>query len=175
MVLPEMARNIQTYGSVVDPWQGPGQIASTLDPRLLAVNVLKNIGTNITYSLSPRAMALWERVVGKIASILSVDKNDPRIAERGMPYALQVDQASEYGHDTASSPLQSAIIIGMAVVGVVVSVSKKKRITCFELCAYLGFFLMLSFIKWELFMARYMVCGFAVAIPAAGNDGKAIY
>lgn len=175
VVLPEMARNIQTYGSVVDPWQGPGQIASTLDPRLLAVNVLKNIGTNITYSLSPRAMALWERVVGKIASILSVDKNDPRIAERGMPYALQVDQASEYGYDTASSPLQSAIIIGMAVVGVVVSVSKKKRITCFELCAYLGFFLMLSFIKWELFMARYMVCGFAVAIPAAGNDGKAIY
>lgn len=103
------------------------------------VNTLKKIGTNINYSISPKAMSAWERVVDRIVGILAVDKNGPRIAEKGMLYALNVDRDYEYGYDTASNPLQSIFILAMGVTGLMRVISKKNRIAGFEISAFLGF------------------------------------
>lgn len=100
---------------------------------------IKKIGTNINYSISPKAMSAWERVVDRIVGILAVDKNGPRIAEKGMLYALNVDRDYEYGYDTASNPLQSIFILAMGVTGLMRVISKKNRIAGFEISAFLGF------------------------------------
>ncbi len=174
IISPELIRNIYTYGSIMDPWQGPGQLVQTLDPRYLLVNMLKNIGTNISYSLFPAFLSLYSRGVNFIGRVIHIDITDKLISEiPGEPYILK--PSASFSFDTAINILFFVLLLVFIVFALCRLFRTKNHKIDYRLVAFLSLVFALCFIKWEIFMSRYLLVYFAIMSPAIALEIEQFY
>lgn len=174
VISPELIRNIYTYGSIMDPWQGPGQLVQTLDPRYLLVNMLKNIGTNISYSLFPAFLSLYSRGVYFIGRVIHIDITDKLISEiPGEPYILK--PSASFSFDTAINILFFVLLLVFIVFALCRLFRTKNHKIDYRLVAFLSLVFALCFIKWEIFMSRYLLVYFAIMSPAIALEIEQFY
>ena len=166
IILPEIARNICTYGSISDPWQGKGQMVQTIDPRYVFVGFLKNLFFNLPSSYWPNINSFLEKVVYYIAMLLHINADDILISESGRAFSLTVPP--DYGCDSAISPVPFVVMILCIVVFLIKCLIKKESIgkVSYTKVSFVLFLVMCAVIRWEPWIGRYQLSYFALICPA---------
>ena len=100
-LLPELLRNISSFGSISLSIAGQRQLVGTIKPAYILINGLKNYAFNIPTIYIPRSRHWMEAIVYRMAGILNVVIDDPCISEDGREFFLH--EARTYGHDTAAN------------------------------------------------------------------------
>lgn len=173
VVLPEVIRNIMTYGRITDPWQGPGQLALTYDPRLLFLNFLKNIGNNIIHIIWFWLGKVWVYLVYVLAKLLHVNADNELISEFGQEYKLRTIPV--YQFDFAPNVILTVFLLVICVIGIIriiLSISKKRKELSFDysFASVVSALLIFIFVKWEPFSARYIIAYLGLLAPVLGLE-----
>lgn len=173
--LPEMIRNILTFGAISDPQAGARQLVGTFNPLYLIVNACKNIADNLVNVYFNNSSFLLSKCVFKLASLLGVRINDPSISEDGNEYIINT--VRNYSHDSAANTV--IIIMFFAIVLYIMFHLKYKKINfkdnknvffIFSGISFIGFSLL---VRWEPYVSRYMLGYLAILCPAiAGQLNK---
>lgn len=180
-LLPEVLRNFRTFHAYADPSVGAKQLVGTLQPSYLFVNFLKNFTFNLPTALIRDSHNFLTKIARKAASLLSVELDDPSIAENGLSFGLHA--APDYGADTAINPLVMwlfclCILISLVSAGSglytrrhtrksgTVSAYKSQRVCGYMLTASLSFCVFCMILRWEPFVTRYMLAYLALLCPA---------
>ena len=172
VIFPEVVRNIITYGQVTDPWQGPGQLALTFDPRLLLVNFLKNIGNNLIHILWFWLGKTWTFFVYFISHLLRVNADNELISEFGKEFSLR--SIPVYSFDSAPNIILTIFMLVMCISGIAYVIgclnpkNKKRVMLSYSVSAVISALLIFTFVKWEVATARYFIAYFALLAPALG-------
>lgn len=164
IVMPEIMRNIISFGSISHSEAGAKQLIGTINPVYMFVNAVKNYAMNFP-NIYINIGNLVEHGVYWIAYILNVNINHPSIAENGVEFGLH--KAGEYGHDTAINPV---IIIFMTIILLWLSIRRiKKEKICFsEIYSWVAIssFIVFTFVlRWEAYVTRYMLSYLALLCP----------
>ena len=164
LVLPEVIRNILTFGSVSTGNVGAQQLAGTLSPKYLAVNFIKNLCFNLPNVLFTQSTELFHSIAVHTAKLLKVDINDESISEMGAEYAMNV--ASDVGHDTAVN----AIIVSFFLLALIAAllgliISRRNVFDTYCVCAALSYLVFLVVLRWEPYETRYQISYFALISP----------
>lgn len=166
IVLPEIARNLITFGAVSAPVAGARQMIGTLHPLYVFVNGLKNLGMNLPNTYFSCG-GIVEYGIYWISYLLGVEINDPAIAEDGRVFFLH--QAGEYGHDTAINPLITIVMICM-ILWLFSTFLKKAKLGIsgqYVVLSIISFLIFCCILRWEPFVTRYMLSYLALLCPAA--------
>lgn len=164
-IVPEMLRNFVTFHAYASPDTGARQLVGTLQPSYLLVNCIKNLSFNLPTSLIKDSNNLFEKFAWKAAEILHVEINAESIAEDGMEYGMH--EAYTYGCDTAVNPLVMWMCI-FCCVWAVCQIRKTDWKTLqngYFLTSVSSFLAFCVFLRWELFVSRYMVSYLALLCP----------
>lgn len=167
IVLPEVARNVVTFGAISHSEAGAKQLIGTYNPVYVVVNAVKNLAMNVPNNYIS-VDGFVEHLVYWIAYILKVEINSPAIAENGTGFFLH--QAGEYGHDTAVNPVILFFVV-FAVMWLIVRRIKKERVQFAEIyswIAILSFVVFCFVLRWEPYVTRYMVSYLALLCPVVG-------
>lgn len=166
IVLPEIGRNLVTFGAVSAPVAGARQMIGTLHPLYVFVNGLKNLGMNL-----PNTYFSWGGMVEYgiywISYLLGVEINDTAIAEDGRVFFLH--QAGEYGHDIAINPLIIIVMFCM-ILWLFHTILKKAKLEIsgqYVVLSIISFLIFCCILRWEPFVTRYMLSYLALLCPAA--------
>ena len=92
LVLPEMIRNLLSFGSISLPIAGQRQLVGTWNPLYVFVNVLKNFAFNLPNIYLYESDHWIAAVVYRIAGLLRVNIDDPAISEDGRAFFLHPAQ-----------------------------------------------------------------------------------
>ena len=163
IIMPELMRNIATFGKFMHSGTGARQLVGTLKPSYLFVNSMKNLAFNIPTIYIPQSNRWIATIIYRISNILKVDINDPSISEDGRTFAL--GEPGDLGHDTA---VNSIIIIAAMVCFIWCLYRWKKeevlqrRYTCISCFLFL---LVCTVVRWEPFVSRYMLPYLALLCP----------
>ena len=163
VLFPELLRNYLTYGSLMDPWQGPGQLVLTLDPRYFTLNMLKNYGMNLIDFPFPFLADNYINMINSVAKVFGINPSNSMIAEGGMKYHIITN--SRFSCDTAGNYLIFLILPIIILIFIIRSISKRKLDCPYGIAALITFFMALCFVKWEPYMARYLVAYVGVIAP----------
>jgi len=168
VILPEVARNVATYGAITDPWQGPGQLALTYDPRLLIINFLKNVGNNIIHVLWFWLGKVWVYIVYAFAKLMHVNADNEIIAEAGNIFELR--KIPTYAFDATPNVILTVFLLVLLVRGVFFKLKKhhQEKNTDYIIAVTVSSLLAFHFVKWEHFTARYFLAYFALLAPVLG-------
>ena len=172
VILPELVRNLITYGRVTDPWQGPGQLALTADPRLLFINFLKNVGNSIIHIVWFWLGKVWVYFVYAIAKLLRVNADNEVISELGQGYQLRTIPV--YQFDFNPNMILTVFLLVLCVVAIVsvirkIALGKAKEIRfTYTVAALISALLIFTFVKWEPFSARYFIAYLGLLAPVLG-------
>lgn len=165
LILPEMFRNIETFGAIFPSNTGSRQLVGTLNPKYLFINGLKNFSFNLPTIYITNSHIILKNFVCFIAKLLKVDINDPSISEDGREFSL--GEALTFGHDTA---LNSTILI-VAVFCLIWCLYRRKKANrdrkTYTYLVMLLFAVCCTFIRWEPFVSRYMLPYLALMCPMA--------
>ena len=163
ILIPEMAKNIKTFGAIFPSGTGARQLVGTLNPKYLFINGLKNFSFNLPTIYIINSHVYLTSFVCMVAKLIRVDINDPTISEDGRVFSLH--QAPSFGHDTAVS---STILI-VAVVCLAWCVYRRKNAEKYpKMYTYVVmtmFALVCIFIRWEPYVSRYMFPYLALMCP----------
>lgn len=103
IMLPEIARNVASFGTISDPIAGNRQLVGTVNPLYVFMNFFKNLVFNLPNNLFPYLDTYLEDAIENAASILGVTLNDPTISEDGDSFELL--GIFNHHHDTATNPI----------------------------------------------------------------------
>lgn len=164
LTLPEVIRNILTFGSVSTGNVGAQQLVGTMSPGYLIVNFVKNLCFNLPNVLITRSSELFYRIAINTAEALKVDINDKSISEMGAEYAMNA--ASDVGHDTAIN----AIIVSFFLIALIAAlagliISRRNVFDTYCVCAALSYPVFLVVLRWEPYETRYQISYFALLAP----------
>lgn len=163
ILIPEMVRNIETFGAIFPSGTGSRQLVGTLNPKYLFINGLKNFLFNLPSIYIINSHVYLTSFVCMVAQLMGADINDPSISEDGRIFSLH--QAPSFGHDTAVS---STILI-VAMVCLAWCIYRRKRAEKYpKMYTYVVmtmFALICVFIRWEPFVSRYMLPYLALMCP----------
>lgn len=163
IIVPELIRNVITFGAILPSGTGARQLVGTLEPGYLLVNALKNFAFNLPTIYIPHSNSFLESALYLFAGVVGVDINAPSIAEDGRTFFLW--GAGEFGHDTAVS---SSVLL-VSIVCLIWCVYRGKRTDSFKrLYTYVAFGLFIvfcMFVRWEPFVVRYMLPYLALMCP----------
>ena len=160
VISPETIRNYITYDAFMDPWQGVGQLALTFDPRMLMINLIKNVGTNLSFDIFPNFLSLYVNFVYALGNVLKINVDNPIISEGGQAYSLY--SGVSYNFDSAPCLVFFIIVIFSLIVKLIRVLRKKDRITSIGVTMVTSFISMLAFVKWEPYMVRYLLAVFPI-------------
>ena len=160
IISPETIRNYITYEAFMDPWQGVGQLVLSFDPRMLIVNLLKNIGTNLSFDIFPNFLSLYVNFVYSLGNLLGINVDSPIISEGGQAYSLH--SGISYNFDAAPCLVFFIIVIFLLFVKLIRIVTKKDKATSIGITIVVSFISMLAFVKWEPYMVRYLLAVFPI-------------
>ena len=172
VVLPEIIKNIQSFGAVLAPSTGQRQLIGTLRPNYVFINFLKNAAYDLAnpylYAFGYRT----QKMIYGAAAFMNVKINDPSISEDGKIFEMGFSQI--YDHDSSTNFVIVTLIFLMAVLAVarLVRSEKGKKAgvkNMYALIAFLSFTVMMTIIRWEPFMNRYMLPVFAVCCPGIAS------
>ena len=164
IVLPEMVRNLLSFGFVTLPVAGQRQIVGTWNPLYVFVNGLKNLAFNLPSIYLYESDHWIAAAVYRIAGILRVNIDDPSIAEDGRAFYLH--SAQTYDPDLAVNPVILWGFLFCMLWGIVSYRRQGKGEGRF----YSGlvtvtFLLFCCVVRWEPFVSRYMVAYLALLCP----------
>ena len=171
LLLPELLRNISTFGAISSPGVGQRQLIGSLYYKNVLLNCLKNFTFNLpSVWIYGGTEMLWKFVVW-VAQVGSIDINNPAIAEDGKEFYMHGPQT--YGHDTAVNPIVVTLMIICVIFFVVRnrkwSVAKRQLGELrnqFFVVAVISFMAFCAVLRWEPFVSRYMISYFAILCPA---------
>lgn len=172
IILPELVRNLITYGRITDPWQGPGQLALTADPRLLFINFLKNVGNNIIHVVWFWLGKVWVYVVYALAKLLHVNADNELISEFGQ--AFQLRTIPVYQFDFNPNVILTVFLLILCVAGIIRLIKKLIRREfkdiefSYTVASVISALLIFLFVKWEPFSARYFIAYLGLLAPILG-------
>ena len=164
VISPEILRNIKTFNAISDPVAGARQLVGTIRPFYLVVNGLMNYTMNIPNSYI-NCGKLVEHGVYWIAYILGVNILDPSIAEDGRKFALHLPET--YDHDMAINPIV-VFFATIALLSLIVRKIKKEQYDKrdkYSIVAIGVFLFFCIILRWEPFVARYMLSYLALLCP----------
>lgn len=164
IILPEVVKNISTFGALLSPITGERQLVGTLNPRYLFINGLKNFAFNLPTVYINNSDRLYADLVYKISELLKVDINAPSISEDGRVFGL--GGAGNFGHDTAIN----STILYVSIFCFIWCLCRKslemfKRFYTYIVMLLFVFFC--AFVRWEPFVSRYMLSYLALFCPMA--------
>lgn len=162
-LLPELARNYQTFSAFSDPIAGKRQLIGTLVPNYMFINMVKNFVHNIPNIYLYDSTEWIAKIVMVMAGILRVDINDASISEDGQQYAM--NNVPVYGHDTATNPI---VVILASVCFLYCLFRFKKNKSAgrnYTIYIMLTFVIFCAFVRWEPFVSRYMLSYLAALCP----------
>lgn len=159
----QLLRNVNTYGSALNPAQVAVHANELRNPRGVISNVLRHAGLQAG-TPSPHVNKVLAIGVQEIHKLIGLDVNDPRMTAHGA-FKIATPTTNE---DRAGNPLQA-----YALVGLVAFAARKRPAGLSTVLAY-GFalaasVLVLSYLfKWQIFATRYHLMFFVLAAPIAG-------
>lgn len=165
LMLPEMMRNINSFGSISDPVAGNRQMVGTLNPLYVFMNFFKNLIFNLPTQLFPFLNEYLDTLVRNVSALLHVDLNNPAISEDGWNYLLYT--APNYHHDRAINPLIVWSFLICTILGMITCIAKRKNIifTPYTISTVLSFIFLMAIIRWEEFETRYEIALLAILCP----------
>ena len=170
-LLPELLRNISSFGSISLSIAGQRQLVGTIKPAYILINGLKNYAFNIPTIYIPRSRHWMEAIVYRMAGILNVVIDDPCISEDGRVFFLH--EARTYGHDTAVNDVIAWCFILCLIWGVYRFRKQKNEAGKFyAVAAAVLFILFCCIVRWEPFVSRYMISYLAILCPAIAYEAE---
>ena len=166
VIMPEIIRNLVTYGAISDPWQGKGQIVHSIDPRYIFVGFLKNLFFNLPSNYWPDLNHLLEKIVYWTAYIFHIDADNEAISESARAFALA--QPGDYGCDSAVSPVPVAVMIVFAGIFIIRRLSNRKQkfTPGYTTVTFITFMVFCAIARWEPWVGRYMISYLGLLCPA---------
>ncbi|MCR5502497.1 MAG: glycosyltransferase family 39 protein [Lachnospiraceae bacterium] len=163
---PEMLRNLVSFRGLSHPEVGKKQLIGTLLPNYVFINFLKNFTYNLPNFWTAQSGEHIKKVVCFLAEVLHVNIDDPAIAEWGRAYIVMPGRS--LGCDMGTAPVPFWLLTICAFAYPVPAVrrmmsSVEKRYFSLSVLSILVFCCVL---RWEPFVARYMICYMVVFIPA---------
>lgn len=170
-IMPELLRNINSFGSISLPIAGQRQLVGTVKPAYVLVNGLKNFAFNLPTIYISRSEHWATAVVYRIAGILNVVIDDPSISEDGRVFSLH--EFRTYGHDVAVNDVIAWCFILCLIWGIYRFRKQKNEAGKFyAVSAAAIFVLFCCIVRWEPFVSRYMVSYLAVLCPAIAYEAE---
>lgn len=167
IVLPEAARNLQTFHALSSSDVGAKHMIDTFHPLYLIVNTLKNLSINLPNIYFPEIADFVKHCIFWIAYKFGIDINDPAIAHDGAEYLLRGPQ--HYVCDSAVNPVVYYLAIGALLMLLWKMVRRKKmdKADAYSWAALLSFGFFCFGLKYELYSTRYMLTYLALFCPVA--------
>ena len=169
IMLPEMIRNIGTFGSIMAPVAGERQLIGTKNPLYILLDCIKNIAYNLPniYMYNGSSMVMW--FVYKCAGFLNLNLDNPVISEDGRMY--QLNDPQNYGHDSATNPVITIIFLITFLFTIIRMFNNRKHRSfklsdIYTMIAGISFIVFSAVVRWEPFVTRYMLSYFALLCPA---------
>lgn len=164
LLLPEMLRNIITFGSVSTPEVGSRQLVGTFQPAYLFINGVKNFAMNLP-NIYLDLSCIVTKGIFWLGYLLGVNVDDPSISEDGRVFELHSPR--KYGHDIAINPI---IVIAMLLVFIWLLAKKIKKeawtiADVYSVIAVVSFLIFCVVLRWEPFVTRYMLSYLALLCP----------
>ena len=161
-----MARNLITYGSVLNPVDVETQATQLHTVPALISNVLKYAGYNAGFPNLESWNQLVNLLIIKINVKLGIDIQDPRTTGGG--YFMV--KAPSTGEDTTTSPFHSLLILLAFLAAGVLFLVKKENFLPFlyGLLIAAGFILFSFLYRWQVFSVRYETVFFVLSSPLVG-------
>lgn len=155
IILPEVIRNISTFGAVLHSGTGSRQLVGTMNPFYLFINGIKNFTFNLPTIFIPQSSQFLKLAVCKIATLLNVDINAVSISEDGKIFS--VGAPDTYGHDRAVN----SIVLIVTVICFLWCLHRRRQENYYQRqYTYIVFALFIVFctvVRWEPFVSRYML------------------
>ena len=168
VILPELIRNIATFGAISPNGAGKAQMVGTLDSRYVFVGMLKNLFHNVPSVYWPWANEFVQDIVYWFSYHLGIIADSEVISEGGRSYVLQ--KAPDYTYDTSVNPIIITlffICMLFYIISFFYNRKKKKKFSMgYSSFAFLSFIVLCVTARWEMYIARYMVPYFALLCPA---------
>lgn len=156
-------RNYITVGSMFASDNFSSILIATHDPRLILLNLFKNISIQIDSNLFFFLSQGLTMVGNALANMMGVNINDYSIAFNGINYSL-ISGEMLYHHDTASNPV--VVLLALFCIVLLLILMIKKRISPlkrgFCITTVFSFILIASVIKWSPYQTRLMLPATAV-------------
>ena len=168
LLLPEFARNRNTFHALSASEAGARQLIGTLNPRYMVINFLKDYTYNLPTRLLPGSSSFLYRAVRKLSILLNVDLNAPAIAEDGT--AFFVPNTRQLNCDMAINPLVFWLVL-LCIILVLIFYRKIRDrmeypIRIYWWLAMTTLLLFCAILRWEPFITRYMIGFIGIVCPA---------
>jgi len=170
--LPEAHRLRQTFGSIFPSDTGSHHLIETIDPRLILLCFVKTLGFNLSGHLFYNSREWLLEGVEKIAGLLNVDLEDPRISYSYAAY--DINTPFTYHHDLANGNLITLLFlfsIAVVTIKIIYNAVINKRIKHMEsqgyvISCFIAFMMFSSVCKFTTHRSRYLIVFFALLCPA---------
>lgn len=167
LVMPEIARNLETFHAVSSSDVGAKHMIDTLNPIYLIINALKNASINLPNIYFPWIAKFVSHCIFWIAYKCNVDINDPVIAHDGAEYFLREPQW--YVCDSAVNPVVfylTVITLALLLLNLFSRKGNDKKST-FAWAGIISFAFFCFALKYEYYGVRYMLSYLALLCPVA--------
>lgn len=176
VAIPEMIRICLTFGALFPELGGAIMLVKTVNPRYLAVNVIKGIVYNMTTNVIPDTRNWAIVAVNAAATIFGVELNDERISW----HDFYVHPQPWYSHDSAPYPLVMYCFLIAFFYFIFLIIRKKrknalavqpkeeiKNYICigYSSCSIISFFLIMTINRHVDANVRYQLVYIALIIP----------
>ena len=162
IVLPETARNINTFHAFSDPIVGERQLVGTWKPNYLGINFLKNFIYNSPNNYVD-SNELSSSGIYFMANKLHVNVNDPSISEDGEEFRMA--KAGTYNHNGAVNPVIWWMMLILSAFTIIYKIKFTKEQLRYMVASIIGFLLLCLCLRWEPYVARYMISYLALFCP----------
>ena len=169
IVLPEMIRNLYTFGSLTADEITSSFLINSLDPRYYFINCVENFAFNMNNTIAFNE-ELFLKIIYKLRLICLGELTPPLLNE----FQFTVDPMT-FNHDNAINPLVTwltVVSIIILVIRFIIGLFKKgcrlklKDREGYIIFAFASIILFFAIAKWYAFITRYEVGYFAIVIPA---------
>ena len=158
MILPEVIRNIMTFGHVSDKSIAGNIIVGSCMPSYLFVNFLKNFTFNLPNRICPYIKDGLTAFVYGIASLLKVPVDDPSISLSG---TFEYNDPLAYNFDYAINSLVEWILIAGGIALIISCIRTRKKlegIRVFILSSgIISFLVFCTVLRWQEWGTRLML------------------
>lgn len=162
-LVPELARNFQTFSAFSDPIAGKRQLIGTWAPNYVIINMVKNFAHNIPNIYMYDSAEWIAKVVIVMAGIMGVNINDVSISEDGQQYVM--NSVPAYGHDTATNPIVLILASISFVYCLIRFKDNKGKGRNYTIYITITFLVFCALVRWEPFVSRYMLSYLSALCP----------
>jgi hypothetical protein len=159
----QLLRNVNTYGSALNPAQETVHANELRSPTGVISNVLRHAGLHAG-TPSPHVNKGLAIGVQEIHKLMGLSVNDPRTTAHGV-FKIATPTTNE---DRAGNPFQAYVLVGLVAFAAWKRPARLSAVLAYGF-ALVASVLVLSYLfKWQIFATRYHLMFFVLAAPIAG-------